>query len=116
VRITVLPGCRFSGHCSLVRSRHYQQKPKILFLNGDLTLALAGRWRPLRAGTGRGGSGRAPGWCGWAVSSLLLRSCGGDIIIISILPHHRPTHQQDPRSNAGKHQRHVTVHITGIPQ
>jgi hypothetical protein len=34
---------------------------KFLFRNGDLTLALAGRWRPLRVGAGRGKSGRAPG-------------------------------------------------------
>jgi len=50
---------------------------KILFRNGNLTLALAGWWRRLWAGSGCGGSGRAPGWCGWAVSSLLRRCCGG---------------------------------------
>ena len=37
------------------------------------------RWRPLRAGAGRGGSGRAPGWCGWAVTSSLWRCCGGAV-------------------------------------
>jgi hypothetical protein len=50
----------------------------ILFPNGDLTLTLAG-WRPLRAGAGRGGSGRAPGWCGCAVASLLLHGFGGPV-------------------------------------
>jgi hypothetical protein len=39
--------------------------------------ALAGWWRRLWAGSGCGGSGRAPGWCGWAVASLLRRCCGG---------------------------------------
>ena len=50
---------------------------KILFRNGNLTSALAGRWRRLWARSGCGGSGRAPGWCGWAVASLLRRCCGG---------------------------------------
>jgi hypothetical protein len=49
---------------------------KILFRNGNLTWALAGWWRRLWAGSGCGGSGRAPGWCGWAVASLLRRCCG----------------------------------------
>jgi hypothetical protein len=46
---------------------------------GDLTLALAGRWRPLWARAGRGGSGRALGLCGCAVASLLRRGCGGAV-------------------------------------
>ena len=61
---------------------------KILFRNGNLTLALAGWWRRLWAGSGCGGSGRAPGWCGWAVASLLRRCCGGAICwrpVISLL-------------------------------
>ena len=45
----------------------------------DLNLALAGRWRTLRTGAGRGGSGRAPGWCRCAVASLLRRGCGGAV-------------------------------------
>ncbi len=52
---------------------------KILFRNGNLTSALAGWWRRLWAGSGCGGSGRAPGWCGWAVASLLRRCCGGAV-------------------------------------
>ncbi len=52
---------------------------KILFRNGNLTLALAGWWRLLWAGSGCGGSGRAPGWCGWAAASLLRRCCGGAV-------------------------------------
>jgi hypothetical protein len=44
---------------------------KFFFRNGNLTLALAGWWRLLWARSGCGGSGRAPGWCGWAVLSLL---------------------------------------------
>ena len=39
-------------------------------------MALAGRWRPLRARAGCGGSIRALGWCGCAAASLLRRSCG----------------------------------------
>jgi hypothetical protein len=31
------------------------------------------------AGSGCGGSGRAPGWCGWAVLSVLRGYCGGGI-------------------------------------
>jgi hypothetical protein len=50
---------------------------KILFINEDLTLALAGLWRPLQAGAGRGGAGRAPGW-----SFLFLKEQIKDIIII----------------------------------
>jgi hypothetical protein len=50
---------------------------KILFRNGNLTLALAGWWQLLWARSGCGGSGWAPGWCGWAVASLLRRFCGG---------------------------------------
>jgi hypothetical protein len=42
-------------------------------------VALAGWWRRLWAGSGCGGSGRAPGWCGWAVASLLRRFCGGAV-------------------------------------
>jgi len=60
----------------------------ILFRNGNLTSALAGRWRRLWARSGCGGSGRAPGWCGWAVASLLRRCCGGTICwrpVISLL-------------------------------
>ena len=49
---------------------------KILFRNGNLTLALAGWWWLLWAGSG---CGRAPGWCGWAVVSLLRRCCGGAV-------------------------------------
>jgi len=52
---------------------------KILFRNGDLTLTLAGCCWLLWAGSGCGGSGLAPGWCGWAVSSLLLHCCGGAV-------------------------------------
>ena len=52
---------------------------KILFHHGDLTFALAGWCGRLWAGSGCGGFGRAPGWCGWAVSSLLLRCCGGAV-------------------------------------
>jgi hypothetical protein len=52
---------------------------QFLFRNGNLTLALAGWWRRLWAGSGCGGSGRAPGWCGWAVASLLRRFCGGAV-------------------------------------
>jgi len=51
----------------------------ILFCNGNLTLALAGWWWQLWAGSGCGGFGRAPGWCGWAVSSLLGRCCEGAV-------------------------------------
>jgi hypothetical protein len=51
----------------------------ILFRNGNLTLALAGWWRRLWAGSGFGGSGRAPGLCGWDVASLLRRFCGGAV-------------------------------------
>ncbi len=61
---------------------------EILFRNGNLTSALAGWWRRLWAGSGCGGSGRAPGWCGWAVSSLLRRCCGGAVCwqpVISLL-------------------------------
>jgi hypothetical protein len=61
---------------------------KILFHNGNLTSALAGWWRRLWAGSGCGGSGRAPGWCGWAVASLLRRCCGGAVCwrpVISLL-------------------------------
>ena len=43
--------------------------------NGDLTLALTGQCLQLLAGDGRGGSGRAPGWC----VSLLQRCCGGAV-------------------------------------
>ena len=49
---------------------------EILFRNGNLTLALAGWWWLLWAGSG---CGRAPGWCGWAVVSLLRRCCGGAV-------------------------------------
>jgi hypothetical protein len=42
-------------------------------------LALAGWWRRLWARSGCGGSGWAPGWCGWAVASLLRRCCGGAV-------------------------------------
>jgi hypothetical protein len=52
---------------------------KILFRNGNLNLALAGWWCLLWARSGCGGSGWAPGWCGWAVASLLLRCCGGGV-------------------------------------
>jgi hypothetical protein len=52
---------------------------KILFRNGNLTLALAGWWLLLWARSGCGGSGWAPGWCGWAVASLLKRCCGGTV-------------------------------------
>jgi len=34
---------------------------------------------PLRAGTGHGRPGRAPGRCGCAVTSLLQRGCGGAV-------------------------------------
>jgi hypothetical protein len=40
---------------------------------------MAGLWQQLRAGAGRGGSGRAPGWCGCDVLSLLRRGCGGAV-------------------------------------
>jgi hypothetical protein len=50
---------------------------QILFCNGNLTSALAWWWRRLWAGSECGGSGRAPGWCGWAVASLLRRCCAG---------------------------------------
>jgi hypothetical protein len=52
---------------------------RILFRNVNLTLALAGWWRRLWSGSGCGGSGRDPGWCGWAVVSLLRRCCGGAV-------------------------------------
>jgi hypothetical protein len=52
---------------------------QILFRNGNLTLTLAGWCRLLWALSGCGGSGWAPGWCGWAVTSLLLRCCGGAV-------------------------------------
>ncbi len=52
---------------------------RIRFCNGNLTLILSGWWRLLWTGSGCGGSGRAPGWCGWAVSSLLRRCCGGAV-------------------------------------
>ena len=42
-------------------------------------MALAGWWRRLWARSGCGGSGRSPGWCGWAESSLLRRCCGGAV-------------------------------------
>jgi hypothetical protein len=54
-------------------------KYKILFRNGNLTLALAGWCLRLWARSGCGGSGWAPGWCGWSVSSLLLRCYGGAV-------------------------------------
>jgi hypothetical protein len=52
---------------------------KILFCNGNLTLALTGWWRRLWARSGCGLSGWAPGWCGWAMASLLRRCCGGAV-------------------------------------
>jgi hypothetical protein len=55
------------------------ESDEILFRNGNLTLTWAGWWRRLWAGSGCGGSGRAPGWCGWAVASLLRRCCGGAV-------------------------------------
>jgi hypothetical protein len=61
---------------------------KTLFRNGNLTSALAAWWWRLWAGSGCGGSGRAPGWCGWAVASLLRRCCGGAVCwrpVISLL-------------------------------
>ena len=39
--------------------------------------AFAERWRPLRTGAGHGRSGRPPGRCGCAVTSLLQRDGGG---------------------------------------
>ena len=48
-----------------------------VFRNGNFTLALAGWCWQLWARSGCGGPGWAPGWCGWAVSSLLRRCCGG---------------------------------------
>jgi hypothetical protein len=58
---------------------------KILFRNGNLTSALAGWWQRLWAGSGCGGSGRAPGWCGWAVASLLRRCCGGAVCLRPVI-------------------------------
>ncbi len=46
---------------------------------GNLTLTLSGWWWLLWAGSGCGGSGRAPGWCGWAVASLLWCCCAGAV-------------------------------------
>jgi hypothetical protein len=71
---------RRRGRKLCVGRRTYVSCSPILFRNVDLTLALAGRWRPLRAWAGRGGSGRAPGWCGWEVASLLLR--GSDFLFL----------------------------------
>ena len=51
----------------------------ILFRNGDLTLALARLCWLLWAAVGCRGSGRAPGWCGCDVVSLLRHCCGGAI-------------------------------------
>jgi hypothetical protein len=47
-----------------------------MFRNGELNL-LSGC--PLQAGTGHGRSGRAPGQCRCAVTSLLQRDCGGAV-------------------------------------
>jgi hypothetical protein len=58
---------------------NWSVQEKILFSNGNLTLALAGWCLRLWAGSGCGGSGRAPGWCGWAVTSLLWCCCGGAV-------------------------------------
>jgi hypothetical protein len=57
----------------------YYCKGKILFRNGNLTLALTGWCRRLWARSGCGGSGWAPGWCGWSVVSLLWCCCGGAV-------------------------------------
>ncbi len=59
--------------------RYGSSRRKILFRNGNLTLALAVWWQRLWSGSGCGGSRRAPGWCGWAVASLLWRCCGGAV-------------------------------------
>ena len=58
------------------------RKPKCL---GNLTSALSGWWCLLWAGSGCGGSGRAPGWCGWAVLSLLWRCCGGAVCWLPVI-------------------------------
>ena len=42
-----------------------------------LIIRRAGWCRLLWAGSGCGGSGRAPGWCGWAVASLCVIAVGG---------------------------------------
>jgi hypothetical protein len=65
----------FSGHFRQVFLNTIALQ--ILFRNGNLTLVLAGWWRRLWARSGCGGSGWAPGWCGWDVSSLLKHCCGG---------------------------------------
>jgi hypothetical protein len=52
-----------------------QTDDKILFRNGDLTLAWAGRWRPLRAGAERGGLGGPR-----ADVDALWRLCCGDVV------------------------------------
>jgi hypothetical protein len=49
---------------------------RILFRNGELNLLLPGSGCPLQTGTGHGRSGRTPGRCGCAVTSLLQRDCG----------------------------------------
>ena len=72
---SVLPCTSPWMHMKLAR----QALREILFHNGNLTLALVGWWRCRWAGSGCGGSGLAPGWCGWAVSSLLRSCCGGAV-------------------------------------
>jgi hypothetical protein len=83
LREALVLGFRFpSGSTSKTFSPKRPEVPilsEILFRNGNLTSALAGWWRRLWAGSGCGGSGRAPGWCGWAVASLLRRCCGGAV-------------------------------------
>jgi hypothetical protein len=62
---------------SLLPSRSYITQhiniPQILFLNGELNFLLPGSGCQLQAGTGHGRSGRAPGRCGCAVTSLMQR-------------------------------------------
>jgi hypothetical protein len=70
------------GHHELMFSRASSPdspRRRFLFCNGNLTLALAGWWCLLWARSGCGGFERAPGWCGWAVESLLCCCCGGAV-------------------------------------
>ncbi len=59
--------CRAGSASAVPSAQPPKSEWKILFRNGNLTSALAVWCRQLWAGSGCGGSGRAPGWCGWAV-------------------------------------------------
>jgi hypothetical protein len=63
-------GSLYSG-IEFGRSRTSEGSSKILLFNGNFILALARWWLLLWAWLRCGGSGWAPGWCGWAVLSVL---------------------------------------------